>query len=293
MKTLKLLFLASILSVGLFTACSKDDDDSLSKKDYTHVYFMDSYDEKLYKLSIDTGTVSTVKDLTDMYGSGVAYNSKKDKIYFSDFVDEDTPNGKIWSMNPDGTNAEAIVTGLLNPMGIAVDENNDKVYWGDENGNVSRCNFDGSSLETGIVNIDGGTIRAVAIDSKNNQLYFYDTSNNDLYKANLDGTGSAVILTGYYGYAICVDETNNKIYFDAQTNDETVSALYRANLDGSNPTLIDDTQSRIYGIAIDTKNRKVYWSGRDTYEIYQANLNGTVKVTLATELGMPRGIFLK
>lgn len=293
MKTIKLLFLASILSIGLFTACSKDDDNNSTSKDYTHVYYMDSYDERLYKLSIDTGTISTVKDLADMYGAGIAYDSKKDKIYFSDFVDEDTPNGKIWLMNPDGTNAEAIVTGLLNPMGIAVDENNGKVYWGDENGNVSRCNLDGSSLQTGIVNIDGGTIRAVAIDSKNSKLYFYEVENNNLYKANLDGTSPAVILTGYYGYAICVDEANGKIYFDAQTDDESVSGLYRANLDGTNPTKIDDTQSRIYGIAIDSKKSKVYWSGRDTYEIYQANLNGTGKVTLATELGAPRGIVLK
>lgn len=291
MKILKLLFLAFVLSTGLFTACSKDED-SVSK-DNTDVYFMDSSDEMLYKLSIDAGTISTVKDLADMYGTGLAYNSGKDLIYFSDYVDEDTPNGKIWCMNPDGTNAKAIATGLLNPFGIAVDPTDGKVYWGDENGNVSRCNSDGSSLETGIVNIDGGTIRSVAIDSKNKKLYFYDVSNNNLYRANLDGTSSAVILTGYYGYAICVDETNNKIYFDAQTDNESVSGLYRANLDGSDPVEIDDTRSRIYGIAVDSKNSKVYWSGRDTYEIYKANLNGTVKVTLAKDLNGPRGIFLK
>jgi len=291
MKILKLLFIASVLSTGLFTACSKDEDSS--PKDNTHVYFMDSGDEKLYRLSIDTGIVSTVKDLADMYGSGLAYDSEKGLVFFSDYVDEDTPNGKIWSMNPDGTNAKAIVSGLLNPFGIAVNPTDGKVYWGDENGNVSRCNTDGSSLETGIVNIEDGVIRAVAVDSKNKKLYFYDTSNNNLYRANLDGTNPAVILSGYYGYAICVDETNNKIYFDAQTDNEAVSGLYRANLDGSDPTEIDDTRSRIYGIAVDTKNNKVYWSGRDTYEIYQANLNGTVKVTLAKDLSGPRGVFLK
>jgi DNA-binding beta-propeller fold protein YncE len=291
MKIIKLLFLASILSTGLFTSCSNDEDSS--PKDNTHVYFMDSSDKKLYKLSIDTGTVSTVKDLAGMYGAGIAYDPEKGQVFFSDYVDEDTPNGKIWRMKLDGTDAVAIVTGLLNPFGIAFDPTEGKVYWGDENGNVSRCNSDGSNLEKGIANIDGGTIRAVAVDSKNKKLYFYDVSNNNLYKANLDGTNPAVILSGYFGYALCVDETNNKIYFDAQTDNEKVSGLYRANLDGSNPTEIDDTRSRIYGIAVDTKNSKVYWTGRDTYEIYKANLNGTVKVTLAKDLNGPRGIFLK
>jgi len=196
-------------------------------------------------------------------------------------------------MDVDGKNASAIVSGLNNPFGIALYSKNGKIYWGDEDGNVSCCKLDGSNVQTGIVKIVDGAIRAVALDLTNNKMYFYEVMNNNLYKANLDGTGSTVILNGYFGYGIAVDEVNSKIYFDAQTDDETVSALYMANLDGSSPTLIDDTKSRIYGIAVDNENNKIYWSGRDTYEIYQANLNGTNRVTIATELGSPRGIFLK
>ena len=87
-----------------------------------------------------------------------------------------------------------------------------------------------------------------------------------------------------------MDAVNGKIYFNAITDDESVMGLYRANLDGSSPTLVDDSQSRIYGIAIDTKSSKLYWSARDNYEIYQANLNGTGRITLAKDLGSPRGI---
>ncbi|MFT3737763.1 MAG: DUF5050 domain-containing protein [Breznakibacter sp.] len=292
MKTFKLLFVFSAFVLGLFTSCS-DDDKSSTPKDYEDVYYMDTYDAQLYKLSIGTLTTTAVKDLTGMTGPGIAYDSKNDMIIFSDYEDEDTPNGKIWRMKPDGTGAEELVTGLLNPFGISIDSKNGKIYWGDEEGNVSRCNLDGTNIETGVVNIDGGYIRAVAIDGTNKKIYFYEVNNNSLYRANLDGTSASVILEGYYGYAIAVDATNGKIYFDAQTDDESVSALYRANLDGSSPTLVDDTQSRIYGIAVDNEKGKVYWSARDTYEIYKANLNGTEKEIIATDLGEPRGICLR
>ena len=289
MKICKQIFLASILLVGLLSSCSKDND-TVPAKTTSHVFFMDTYDEKLYKLSIDTGTMKATKDLANMAGVGIAYDSKNEKIYFSDFANDSTPDGKIWKMDVNGANAKAIVSGIQDPYGVAVDANGGKVYWGDDNGNISRCNLDGSNLQTGIVHITDGGMRGIAVDATNKKIYFYEVNNNNLYRANLDGTGSTVILTGYYGYGIAVDEVNGKIYFDAQTDDESVSALYRANLDGTSPTLVDDTQSRIYGIAVDSKTSKLYWSARDTYEIYQANLNGTGKVTLAKDLGSPRGI---
>lgn len=287
MKTTKILSLLAVATVLAFSSCKQDE---VTPKVYTDIYFIDTYNEDIEKLAIAGGTPSAVS--TDIYGAGIAYDKKNEKIYYSDFANDSTPDGKIWKADLDGKNAVAIASGIQDPYGIAIDADNSKVYWGDDNGHVSRCNLDGTGKQD-IVTIDGGGIRAVAIDQTNDKLYYYDVMNNNLYKANLDGTGAAVILNGYYGYALAVDEKNGKLYFDAQTDDETVSALYYANLDGSNPTLIDDTKSRIYGIAIDNENSKVYWSGRDTYEIYKANLNGTGRETLATDLGSPRGIFLK
>jgi hypothetical protein len=274
-----------------FISCSKDNNSSNSTK-VSQVYFMETDTEALQSLSVDLGKVTIVKKLPEMYGVGLAYDKTNKIIYFSDYYDEDTPNGKIWKMNEDGSNAVAIVSGLLNPFGIALDTNNGKIYWGDENGSVSYSNLDGSNVKDAY-HIEGGAIRAVAIDQTNKKLYFYDVQNNNLYKSDLDGKNESVIITGYYGYAIGVDEINSKIYFDAQTDDETVSALYRANLDGSTPTMVDNTKSRIYGIAIDQDAKKVYWSARDTSQIYQANLNGTDKVIIGSKLGSPRGIFIK
>lgn len=286
----------AVATVMAFTSCKTEDE--VTKKEFTDIYFMDTYyndsDELegyIKTIAINGGTTTVLKEQT--IGAGIAYDKTNEKIYYSDFANDSTPDGKIWKADINGKNAVAIASGIQDPYGIAIDSKNKKIYWGDDNGNVTRSNLDGTSKEN-IVTIDGGGIRAVAIDATNSKLYFYDVQHNSLYKSNLDGTNKSVIIEGYYGYAIAVDEKNGKIYFDAQTDDETVSALYYANLDGTSPTLVDDTKSRIYGIAIDTDNSKIYWSGRDTYEIYKANLNGTGKVTLNTaELGSPRGIFLK
>jgi PKD repeat protein len=260
------------------------------------IYFMDSSDELMEKLVLDgTGTVTTFLDLAGKSGVGIAFDNVNNKIYYSDFFDADTPNGKIWKMNIDGTGATAIVTGILDPYGIALDVAGNKVYWTDDNGNISTSNLDGTNPQIGIVNVVDGGMRAVAIDKANNKMYFYEVQNDNLYVSNLDGTNKSVLITGIYGYALFIDTVNGKLYFD----DEYGPALKRANLDGTNVVEIYKNpdaavgKSRIYGIAIDNDINKLYWSCRDAGEIYQANLDGTSKVTLATGLTSPRGLFLK
>jgi PKD repeat protein len=254
------------------------------------LYFMDSSDELMEKLVLDgTGTVTTVKDLAGMSGVGIAYDSVQNKIYFSDFYDADTPDGKIWRMNFDGTGLEAIASGILDPYGIALDVTGGKVYWVDDAGNVSRANLDGSSPEIGLIYLPDGWLRAIALDPENNKMYFYDVNMENLYVANLNGSDTTVLIPGVYGYAICVDTRNDKIYFD----DQNTPGLRRANLDGTGIVTIDGADTRIYGIDIDYDMNKLYWSARDAGEIYRANLDGTNKEILKTGLTSPRGIFLK
>ena len=257
------------------------------------IYFMDSSDEILGKLVLDANkTVTTIKDLAGMSGVGIAYDNVNNKIFFSDFFDATTPDGKIWKMNLDGTSPVAVASGILDPYGLALDVAGNKVYWTDDAGNISRANLDGTSPELGIVNIPDGWMRAIALDKANNKMYFYEVDFENLYVANLDGTNPSVLISGVYGYALFVDTENGKIYFDDQ-NSGAAGKLRSANLDGTGIIDIDDTQSRIYGIDIDKDLNKLYWSARDLGEIYRANLDGTGKEVLKTGLTSPRGIFLK
>ncbi len=293
MKATRFLSVLGLIALASLSACKKDDD---KPKSIPSIYFIDSSIELIQQAvlnitatDISVDTLKTVKNVAEMSGVGLALDATNNKIFFSDFFDADTPDGKIWKMNLDGTEAVAIVTGLLDPYGIALDVKGGKVYWTDDNGNISRSNLDGTSPEIGIVNVVEGGMRAISLDVENNKMYFFEVMNDDLWVANLDGSNKSLLIDGVYGYALFVDKVNKKIYFD----DQYGPALKMANLDGTGIVEIDNTDTRIYGIDIDYDNDKLYWTARDMGEIYVAKLNGTEKKTLRTGLDSPRGLFFK
>lgn len=252
------------------------------------LYFIEYGNTLIRKLALDgSGALSDVLDITGKGGPGLAYDDATGKIYYSDF--EVAPEGKIWRMNDDGSGLEELVGSIDDPYGIALDTDAGKIYWVDNAGNVSRSNLDGTSPEIGVVNIPGGQLRAIALDLDNDKMYFYEVNLENLYIANLDGTGVMSIVSAVYGYAILVDHVNDKIYFD----DQNTPALIRANLDGSGLETIDANGTRIYGLAIDYTDNKLYWSGRDSGFITKANLDGSSPEILTMDLLSPRGIFIK
>lgn len=253
-----------------------------------NLFYIALGDEFIRNLVLDgTGFVNNVLDIAGKGGVGMAYDEVNDKIYFSDFEDYTTPNGQIWRMNTDGTELESIASGINDPYGIALDLVAGKIYWVDNDGNVSRANLDGTASEI-VLTLAGTNLRAISLDVENSKMYFYDANIEDLYVANMDGTNPSIIISGIYGYAILVDTVNDKIYFDDQNDD----LLKMANLDGSGIQTVDDNGTRIYGMDIDYEAGKLYWSGRDSGEIYRSNLDGSDREVLKTGIASPRGLFL-
>ncbi len=256
------------------------------------LYFIEYNDGFIKKLTLDgSGTVSNVLDITGKAGPGMAFDATQGKVYFSDF--EVVDGGKIWRMNLDGTNLEAIASGITDPYGIALDVTGGKIYWTDDAGNISRANLDGSSPQIGIVNIPGGQMRAISLDPANNKMYFYEVNVENLYVADLDGSNATVLIPGVYGYTILVDTQNDKIYFDDQNANAGAGALVRTNLDGTGRVDINNNGTRIYGMSIDYTDSKIYWSGRDSGELTKANLDGSGLEVLKSGLLSPRGVMLK
>ncbi|TXE17685.1 PKD domain-containing protein [Psychroserpens burtonensis] len=252
-----------------------------------NLYYMAIGDEYVRKLILDgTGAVSDVYNAVGKGGVGMAYDDVNEKLYFSDF--DTYPFGNIWRMNLDGTGIEAIATNIGDPYAIALDVDGNKVYWVDDDGNVSKANLDGSNPEIGFFSVPGVNWRAISLDVENGKMYVYDVNIEEVYEVNLDGTNPNVIITGNYGYALLVDTVNDKIYFDDQNDD----LLKVANLDGTNIQTIDAEGTRIYGMQIDHEAGKLYWSGRDSGELYSANLDGTDRQVLRTGIASPRGIAL-
>jgi|GEM_PF-254023 len=249
----------------------------------TFLYYIDTDDDAIFKMNLSTNEITKFLDITGQGGAGLAYNPDDGKIYYSDFENDD--DGKIWRVNIDGSGREAIVTGITIPYNIALDRAHGRIYWADDVGNISRANLDGSDVVTGVVHNEDFMMRAVAVDDVNNKLYFYDVDLEDIYVSDLDGNGVTKIYEGTYGYGMLADTTNGWLFFN-----DFGGGLSRFDLNtGGNLFTYDSDASRGYGIAVDYKAGKVYWSYY-TGIIKRANLDGSGVEDVLTGLGTPRGI---
>lgn len=102
----------------------------------------------------DVGTLFTFGYYSDGVPSGVAVDSQGAKLYWV-FRD------KVQRGNLDGTGMETLISGLVNPRGIALDVQAGKLYFADATtGSIERANLDGSNLQTIISGLD--TPRGIA-----------------------------------------------------------------------------------------------------------------------------------
>lgn len=244
------------------------------------------------KVSLNLGSVAeSVVSIAGKLGVGLAVDSINGKMYYTDFFDDATPNGKVWRMNLDGSSMEAIVSGIADPYSIAVNTSAGKIYWADDAGNISRANLDGSQLERQFVTVADGQMRGITFNSKTNKIYFYEVNGENLYVVNSDGSGKQVLVEGAYGYGVYVDEVNSKLYYE----DRNEPAIMQCNLDGSGIVKIVDVPStRVYGMGIDYITNKFYWSDMSKNVINRSNLDGTkVELSFLSGVNSPRGFFIK
>jgi hypothetical protein len=132
--------------------------------------------------------------------------------------------------------------------------------------------------------VDGLTIpRGVAVNPKENRVYFTDFSNNTIQGVNFDGTNLETIISGLSQPAgIDVDYISNpnKIYF----TEFTTNLVKRANLDGSDEeTLVDSSSgvSAAFHLTLDLNNNKIYWVNVNT-DIQKSDLDGNNVETIVS-----------
>jgi hypothetical protein len=143
----------------------------------------------------------------------------------------DLSGGRIFSVRPDGTDKQVLVTGCKNPDGIVVDHDGGRMYW----------------TEMGVPDLNDGTI----------------------VRADLNGLGRETIVPKGITYTpkqLCMDRTNRKLYWA----DREGMRIMRADLNGENVETLVETgrgdwdrhdQTRwCVGIAVDCASGHFYWS---------------------------------
>jgi hypothetical protein len=154
-------------------------------------------------------------------------------------------NGAIISTALDGSSPAVINTGqsyqsYYNAKYNPVDE---KLYMSWYYG-IYSMNTDGSDFQTLYSYPAGGMGDGIDIDTLNGHIYFTNTTEDFIYRIDLDGGN----LTSIYGGSsnvgflsqVQVDIQNNHLYFGEEI--VASSGLYRINLDGTNRQTINNTE---------------------------------------------------
>uniref|UniRef100_H2YAY1 EGF-like domain-containing protein n=1 Tax=Ciona savignyi TaxID=51511 RepID=H2YAY1_CIOSA len=89
-------------------------------------------------------------------------------------------------------------TGVANPIGLAVDPQNGKLYWSDQGGDgippkISRCNMDGSYIEN-IITTSVNNIQHIALDYSGGRIFWAEQNSGSIMSATTDGTDIRTIV---------------------------------------------------------------------------------------------------
>lgn len=225
----------------------------------------------------DPIAISTeITTLGDSYG--IALDTINNKLYITD-LDAD----KILVANADGSDLHDFRTGAGDPTGIAIDYENEMIYWDTAEG-IRRADMNNASLtqmEDFVTGQGALDPEGVSIDPVTG-FVFWNTYYAGLWKKNINGTGLQEIIPdpdgiidsgpGGGGSSIIV---GSRIFYDVYIASGDIQ-IKSANLDGSGVATVATTISRVvYALAYDNVNNKIYWGDRTPAVIKRANPNGT------------------
>lgn len=177
-------------------------------------------------------------------------------------------------MSYNGTIEEVIYEGLFELDNVTVEPVNNKVYWIDRFNNMTRSNFDGSSIE--IVGQLEDFIYATPylIDVNNSKII---AVNNYILKIkNLEVGEDFTFLTESSIdriQSLVLDVDHSSLYWV----DGSLNKIFKTDLNGENAVSIADVNEPRF-ISVDSKGGKLIWSEDRT--INMSNLDGSEVETL-------------
>ncbi|MBT1688984.1 PKD domain-containing protein [Dawidia soli] len=213
-------------------------------------------------LAIPTG----INALGDSYC--IAIDTANDKLYLSDYDGD-----KIVVANLDGTEATDFRTAIGTPTSLAIDYANNMLYWDTDTG-IRRTSLDDDDVSAfEEFATDQNDPEGVSVDPVTKRLY-WNTYTGGVWRQDLNGTTATLTVPGDGGGSMLV--VGDRIYFDTRDVALGTSQLVSTKMDGSGRSIVTAGMGdRIYGIAFDGIENKLYWADRDSDRIMRANVDGT------------------
>ena len=130
------------------------------------------------------------------------------------FVLEASGAGRLFSINPDGSDQTTLVTGCAVPDGVAVDVEAGHIYWTNmgkppvNDGSIERVDLDGGNRTTIVPSGGTYTPKQLHLDTVDRKLYWGDREGMRVMRCDLDGTHIETLVQTGQGEDGRHDETN-------------------------------------------------------------------------------------
>ena len=130
------------------------------------------------------------------------------------FVLEASGGGRLFSINPDGSDKTFLVTGCPVPDGVAVDVAAGHVYWTNmgippaDDGSIERADLDGGNRTTIVPSGGTYTPKQLHFDPVGRKLYWSDREGMRVMRCDLDGANVETLVQTGQGDVDRRDETN-------------------------------------------------------------------------------------
>jgi sugar lactone lactonase YvrE len=181
---------------------------------------------------------------------------------------------------------ETLVSGLTAARGIALDDVDGWLYWGDVmTGAIERIQGDGSNRE--FLRTDGNLPQHVTVDHAGGFFYWTTTTGKDVKRATLDGVDTSTLIPqAGDAIGVAVDRTNGLLYWTLPS----AGSIFRAPLNGGPKETVATGVGAPSGLAIDVANQTLYWADQVMDAIVAYRIAPPLASVLVPNVTNPRSI---
>ncbi|MDA2893326.1 3-hydroxyacyl-CoA dehydrogenase [Mycolicibacterium sp. BiH015] len=205
------------------------------------------------------------------------------------FVLEISGGGRLFSINPDGTEKTVLVEGCPFPDGVAVDIGAGHLYWTNmgkppvNDGSIERVDLDGRNRTTIVPSGSTHTPKQLHLDAVDHKLYWGDREGMKVMRCDLDGGAlETVVQTGQgdedrrdetrHCVGVAVDHVGGHVYWTQKgPSDAGLGRILRAGIElppgetaatRTDIELIFKELPEPIDLEIDHTTRTLYWTDR-------------------------------
>lgn len=205
------------------------------------------------------------------------------------FILEASSGGRLFSVNPDGSDKQVVVTGCRIPDGVAVDAVAGHIYWtnmgipSENDGSIERVDLDGGNRTTIVPDGVTYTPKQLHLETAGRKLYWGDREGMRVMRCDLDGSNvETLVQTGQgdtdrrdetkWCVGVAVDPAGGYLYWTQKgPSDAGLGKILRAGIDlpaGQTAAERGDIEVLFEGLPepidleLDFAERTLYWTDR-------------------------------